>query len=156
VVGVDINPAMLSRVHGRAFAAVQADAGMLPLRSETAGAVVSANLLHVVEDPALVLRELARVAAPLAMVCLVWPTDAVTIERLHAVETRLGRRGRDTHRASGLRLVHGALAALSGVRRRRHREILGHVQAAAADLGLTLELSTTVCDVQHLVVLRKR
>ena len=72
VIGVDQNPAMLARGRSQVADAgledrielVQGEAEALPLEDDSVDALVHTYLLRYVDDPAAVLRELARVVRP--------------------------------------------------------------------------------------------
>jgi len=59
--GVDFSPAMLARARERGYRVFQADALALPFESGQFEAVVCAEVVQVVDDPARLLAELARV-----------------------------------------------------------------------------------------------
>ncbi len=65
VLGFDLAPEMLAYAHERLGARVGvADVGALPVRDGAAGVVVACWLIHLVGDPAAVLREVRRVLRP--------------------------------------------------------------------------------------------
>lgn len=90
--------------------------------------VVVANVLHTVEDPARVLREVARVTAPGGRVILTWPLDHLYPDDLSKTERQLGRTRTEAAWANVLRMLIGAPGVLVGARR-----------WAAKDLGRCLE-----------------
>ena len=64
VVGVDISVQMLQRARSRNLAVARADALALPFASGSVDAAYSVWVLHLVADPAAVLREVMRVLRP--------------------------------------------------------------------------------------------
>ena len=64
VVGIDISVQMLQRARGRNLAVARADALALPFASGSVGNAYSVWVLHLVADPAAVLREVLRALHP--------------------------------------------------------------------------------------------
>lgn len=66
VVGIDIAPAMLARLHGRrpGLPVLRADAARLPFRTATFVATLFVHVLHLLPDPAATLRAARRVTQP--------------------------------------------------------------------------------------------
>ncbi|MDQ3958067.1 MAG: class I SAM-dependent methyltransferase, partial [Actinomycetota bacterium] len=85
LVGVDLTPAMLARAreHG-GLHLVAGDGRRLPLRSQCADLVASAQALHHIHDPLSVVKEMRRVARPGGRVLLV---DQVATERFEEAAT---------------------------------------------------------------------
>jgi ubiquinone/menaquinone biosynthesis C-methylase UbiE len=93
---------------------VAADAGRLPLAADAFDVAICVTVLchRSIEDPAAVVRELARVVRPGGVLCL-WEPGVKRLDRAHDRVTHTGRRF-------------------------SRRELAGHVKAA----GLTIERST--------------
>ncbi|MGH9134801.1 MAG: class I SAM-dependent methyltransferase [Ilumatobacteraceae bacterium] len=116
LVAVDFEPQALTLFGERhsSIGVIAADAGGLPLASDSFDAVLCVTVLchRSIPDPSAVVRELARVVRPGGVLCL-WEPG---VERLHRAHDRV------THTA----------------RRFSRRGLAGHIAAA----GMTLERST--------------
>ena len=116
VVGVDLSEPMLARAvaTGRVTRPVVAAAEHVPLPDGCADAVLVGNLLHVHADPAAVLREARRLAAPQAPVVVIWPVPGLTADRMLRLDLASGRGVRSALRAHLLRMRVGVRGLRAG------------------------------------------
>ncbi|MDF5755576.1 class I SAM-dependent methyltransferase [Spongiactinospora sp. TRM90649] len=87
VIGADLTPEMIASARERGRAAwgtlLIADVARLPLRDRAVDAVLAAGLLSHLPDPAAVLAELARIAAPGARLALFHPVGRAVLAARH-------------------------------------------------------------------------
>lgn len=92
VVGVDLTPEMLREAVAlgrRAYGAlIEADALRLPLAAGVFDAVLASGLVHHLPDPAVGLRELARVTRPGGRLALFHPRGRAALAARHGNELR--------------------------------------------------------------------
>jgi SAM-dependent methyltransferase len=153
VIGVDAVPAMLRRAlrRERVSCAVEADAADTGLETGCAAGVTIVNVLHVHPDPAAVLAEAVRIAAPGAPIVIATPDAGVTHERLAAADRALGRSWPGILAADALRRVIGVLGTASGLAA-RGRPDLHELVAHAPDCEPVTAEHLRGC--QQLAVLR--
>jgi SAM-dependent methyltransferase len=156
VTGVDLDASMLRRARrtGRLARMIRADAACTGLDARSADAVVAVNVVHVHPDPAALLAEARRLAAPEAMIVLVWPAATATHERLNAVDRALGRSRVSVLLADAARGAIGRAAWLTGVRRRPDRIVLNEIEDAIDILGLVVVERLELYRCQRMLVLR--
>lgn len=113
VVGVDTSRGMLDRALSarRISRAVHAPAEATELDSGTADAVIIANLLHLHPDPAVVIAEARRIAAPGAPIVVTWPVPRLTAPAMFLVDRAAGRSLIASLTADYLRRWAGRLAS---------------------------------------------
>ncbi|MBM9507536.1 class I SAM-dependent methyltransferase [Actinacidiphila acididurans] len=92
VVGLDLTPEMLREAvrlgRHRQGALLEADGARLPLRAHAFDAVLAAGLVHHLPDPALGLRELARVTRPGGRLAVFHPVGRATLAARRGHELR--------------------------------------------------------------------
>lgn len=155
VLGVDSTPAMVARAvgRGRVDSAVVARAEHTGLTAGCAAAVVAVNVLHVVSDPAAVLDEAVRLAAPGAVLALVWPAAGVTPARLRRAESQLGWGLGRRSRAAAARSAVAVPGLALHIRKHSSGQLRAVVREAADRHGLRTVLEETFRGCQHLCVI---
>jgi SAM-dependent methyltransferase len=156
VTGVDLDASMLRRARrtGRLARMIRADAACTGLDARSADAVVAVNVVHVHPDPAALLAEARRLAAPEAMIVLVWPAATATHERINAVDRALGRSRVSVLLADAARGAIGRAAWLAGMRRRPDSVVLNEIEDAIDTLGLIVVERLELHGCQRMLVLR--
>lgn len=77
--GVDLDEDELRQIQPNPLGAV-ADAHLLPFPAQTFQMLTASNLLFFIGDPVAVLREMARLALPGGQVCLLNPSERLSLE----------------------------------------------------------------------------
>lgn len=112
-IGVDTSSVMLDRAlaTARIDEAMCAPAESVPLPDGSADAVIIGNLLHLHDDPAAVLAEARRLAAPDAPIAVCWPVPALTPTMMLRRDVQSGRGVASSLHAHLRRTVVGVRAA---------------------------------------------
>ncbi|MGE5251582.1 MAG: class I SAM-dependent methyltransferase [Bacteroidota bacterium] len=90
-VGVDLDLALLSA--GLTAGLAQADAGCLPFPAGTFDLITATNVLFLLDDPAAILMEWLRVAGRTGTLCLLNPSQLLSVEAATALADQRGLEG---------------------------------------------------------------
>ncbi len=109
VVGVDRSATMCAATAERGWPVCRADAGRLPLRSASVGAVAADRVLQHLADPDAALAEWWRVLAPRGRLVVADPDQESLVIQVEGIEQALGDRVKALRRDVGYR--NGRLAS---------------------------------------------